>query len=96
LKSHKIEAECDLKNEATSCNLLAAKLLVFRVSVDAYLNTISIKNLYFNSIFRLQRSDFSVCHSLPEFIKNFFAALYGGSQMSEEDRETLKEWLDNQ
>lgn len=29
-------------------------------------------------------------------IKNFFAALYGGSQMSEEDRESLKEWLDNQ
>ena len=26
LKSHQIEAECDLKNEATSCNLLAAKL----------------------------------------------------------------------
>ena len=29
-------------------------------------------------------------------IKNFFAALYGGSRMSEEDRESLKEWLDNQ
>ena len=29
-------------------------------------------------------------------IKNFFAALYGGSQMSAEDREALKEWLDNQ
>ena len=29
-------------------------------------------------------------------IKIFFAALYGGAQMSEEDREILKEWLDNQ
>lgn len=29
-------------------------------------------------------------------IKNFFAALYGGSQMSEEDRDSLREWLDNQ
>ena len=29
-------------------------------------------------------------------IKNFFAALYGGTQMSEEDRDSLREWLDNQ
>ena len=29
-------------------------------------------------------------------IKNFFAALYGESQMSEEDREALKQWLDGQ
>ena len=29
-------------------------------------------------------------------IKNFFAALYGESQMSEEDREALKQWLDRQ
>ncbi len=29
-------------------------------------------------------------------IKNFFAALYGGTQMSEEDRDSLKEWLDHQ
>ncbi len=29
-------------------------------------------------------------------IKNFFAALYGGTPMSEEDRNSLKEWLDNQ
>ena len=29
-------------------------------------------------------------------IKNFFAALYGGTQMSEEDRDSLKEWLEQQ
>ncbi len=29
-------------------------------------------------------------------IKNFFAALYGGTTMSKEDRDSLKEWLDNQ
>lgn len=29
-------------------------------------------------------------------IKNFFAALYGGSSMSEEERNSLREWLDNQ
>ena len=29
-------------------------------------------------------------------IKNFFAALYGESLMSEEDREALKQWLDGQ
>lgn len=29
-------------------------------------------------------------------IKNFFAALYGGTQMSEADRDSLREWLDNQ
>lgn len=29
-------------------------------------------------------------------IKNFFAALYSGTQMSEEERDSLREWLDNQ
>ena len=29
-------------------------------------------------------------------IRNFFAALYGGAQMSEEDRDSLREWLDDQ
>ncbi len=29
-------------------------------------------------------------------IKNFFAALYGGTQMSEADRNSLRDWLDNQ
>lgn len=29
-------------------------------------------------------------------IKNFFAALYGGSGMSEEEKDSLRQWLDNQ
>ncbi len=29
-------------------------------------------------------------------IRNFFAALYGGGRMSEEERDSLKEWLDEQ
>lgn len=29
-------------------------------------------------------------------IKNFFVALYGGTQMTEDDRDSLREWLDQQ